>query len=228
MRGYERQLSVISKMLDLQLTKMEIDPKEIIETYSTYLLQKQSYEILSNPISKRQIDEEILINFNPNQSNLYSKVGIGSLSYIPEGTEQNIYKMVNRFNDVIMFQKIGTLGYEKFNQKGSRNTYRDNYTIQHYRVKKEYRSLIDLEYDKDIPEKEYSIFTDLNIAELTSDPDFTALHADILFSDLNLLEAEKYNGGYIGEIIQNDNGKFDVYHYQDKLCACIEYQKHAK
>ena len=127
-----------------------------------------------------------------------------------------------------MFQKIGTLGYEKFKQKGGRNTYRDDYTLQHYRVKKEYRSLIDLEYDKDIPEKEFTIFTDLNIAELTSDPDFTALHADILFSDLNLTEAEKYNGGYTGEIIQNDNGKFDVYHYQDKLCACIEYEKHAK
>ncbi|MBP3463982.1 MAG: hypothetical protein J6K45_05830 [Clostridia bacterium] len=226
-RGYERQLSVISKMLDLQLTKVEIDPREIIETYSTFLLQNQSFEILANPISKREIDEEILINFNPNQSSLYSKVGIGELSYIPE-KEGNIYKMINRFNDIIMFQKIGTLGYEKFKQKGGRNTYRDDYTLQHYRVKKEYRSLIDLEYDKDIPEKEFTIFTDLNIAELTSDPDFTALHADILFSDLNLTEAEKYNGGYTGEIIQNDNGKFDVYHYQDKLCACIEYEKHAK
>lgn len=86
----------------------------------------------------------------------------------------------------------------------------------------------ELKYNNEIPEKEFDIFTDLNLSELTSNPDFTSLHADILFSDINLIEAEKYNGGYVGEIIQNDNGKFDVYHYQDKLCACIEYQKHSK
>ena len=76
--------------------------------------------------------------------------------------------------------------------------------------------------------KEFSIFTDLNLSELTSNPDFTSLHADILFSDLNLTEAEKYNGGYVGEIIKNNNGKFDVYYSQDKLCACIEYKKYSK
>ena len=73
-------------------------------------------------------------------------------------------------------------------------------------------------------EKEYNIFTYLNIAKLTSNPEFTALHADILFSDLNLEEAQKHNGGYIGEIVKNLNGKFDVYHDQEKLCACKEYQ----
>ena len=44
----------------------------------------------------------------------------------------------------------------------------------------------------------------------------------------NLTEAEKYNGGYVGEIIKNNNGKFDVYYSQDKLCACIEYKKYSK
>ena len=76
-RGYERQLNVLIKMLDLELNKLEIDPKAIIECYATYLLQKQSYELLVNPIEKRQIDEEILINFNPNQEKLYSKIGVG-------------------------------------------------------------------------------------------------------------------------------------------------------
>lgn len=226
-RGYIRQLEVISKILDIQLTKMIMDPREIIETFSTYLLQNQSYEMLENPISKRKIDEEILINFEPNKSDLYSSVGIEGISYASE-ENNNIYKMVNRFNDIIMFQKVGTLGYEKFKQKNGRNSYRDNYTLQHYRVKKQYQSMDDFKYNNEVPEKEFSIFTDLNLAELTSNPDFTSLHADILFSDLNLNEAEKYNGGYVGEIVQNDNGKFDVYHYQDKLCACIEYRKYSK
>lgn len=225
--GYERQLNVLSRMLDAEQNKREIDPKQIIECFATFLLQKQSFEILSSPKLKRSIDEEIMINFDPNQEDLYSRVGINGLSYIPE-QNGDIYKMKNRFNDVIMFQKIGTLGYEKFNTRSGKNTFRDNYTLQNYRVKKEYKSMIDLEYDKDIPEREFNIFTDLNIAHLTSDPEFTALHADILFSDLNLEQAQLHNGGYIGEIVQNDNGKYDVYHYQDKLCACKEYEKHLR
>ena len=64
----------------------------------------------------------------------------------------------------------------------------------------------EFKYNNEVPEKEFSIFTDLNLAELTSNQDFTALHADILFSDLNLTEAERYNGGYVGEIIKNNNG----------------------
>lgn len=223
-RGYIRQLEVISKIFEAQLTKMIMDPREIIETFSTYLLQKQSYETLTNPIEKRKIDEEILINFESNRSELYSKVGINGISYAPE-EDTDIYKMTNRFNDVIMFQKIGTLGYEKF--KG-RNKYRDSYTLQHYRIRKEYKSMEDLKYNNEILEKEFHVFTNLNISELTSNPDFTSLHADILFSDINLTEAEKHNGGYIGEIVKNNNGKFDVYYSQDKLCACIEYKKHSK
>ena len=66
----------------------------------------QSFQILLNPVEKRQIDEEILINFNPNQERLYTRTGIEELSYIPE-KNGNIYKMTNRFNDVILFQKIG-------------------------------------------------------------------------------------------------------------------------
>lgn len=214
-RGYERQLTVISKTLDIEIPKKDIDPKQIIETYSTYLLQEQSFAILTNPIEKRYIDEEILINFEPNQQNLYYTGEVGDLSYIPE-KNANIYKMTNRFNDVIMFQKIGTLGYGK--------SFKDTYTLQNYRIKKEYISIA--QTSEDIPEREYNIFTCLNISQLTSDSEFTALHADILFSDLNLSQAEKHNGGYIGEIVKNENGKFDVYHYQDKLCACKEYEKH--
>lgn len=226
-RGYERQLTVLSKMLDLELTKIEIDPREIIECYSTYLLQKQSYELLMDPLEKRKIDEEILINFNPNQERLYSKVGIDGLSYIPE-ENSDIYKMTNKFKDVIMFQKIGTLGYEKFRSSSNQNAFRDDFTLQNYRIKKQYISLNNSDLDDNAPEKEFNVFTDLNISQLTQDPEFTALHADILFSDLNMKQAELYNGGYIGEIVKNDNGKFDVYHYQDKLCACIEYKRRMK
>ncbi len=214
-RGYERQLSVLGKLLDLEIPKKDIDPRQIIESYATYLLQKQSFQLLSNPIEKRKIDEEILISFEPNQENLYTMEGINDLSYIPE-EEGNVYKMVNRFKDIILFQKIGTLEYGF--------SFKDKYTLQNYRIKKTYVSLANENEEPD--EKEFNIFTCLNISQLTSDPEFTALHADILFSDLNLKEAEEHNAGYIGEIIQNNNGKFDVYHYQDKLCACKEYKKH--
>lgn len=217
-RGYERQLSVISKMLDLELTKKDIDPRQLIESYSTFLLQMQSFQILLNPIEKRKIDEEILINFNTNREDLYYEIGIDDISYIPE-ENGNIYKMTNRFSDIILFQKIGILEYGKF-------SFHDNSTLQNYRIKKQYFSMATNE--KDVYEEEYNIFTYLNISQLTSDSEFTALHADILFSDLNLKEAQIHNGGYIGEIVQNDNGKFDVYHYQEKLCACKKYEKYRR
>ena len=222
-RGYERQLSVLIKLLDIELNKMEIDPKAIIECYATYLLQKESFDILNDPLKKRIIDEEILINFNPNQEGLFSKVGINKISYIPD-YDSDTYKMTNKFNDIIYFQKIGTLGYEKFKSSNTHNIYKDEITLQNYRICKEYYSLNNNDGEKNIIKEEFNIFTDLNIAQLTSDSEFTSIHADILFSDLNLRQAQLYNGGYIGEIIKNVNGKYDVYHYQDKLCACIEYQ----
>ncbi len=213
-RGYERQIKVIYKILELEIPKKDIDPKQIIETYSTFLLQKMSFEILMDPIQKRKIDEEILLNFNPNQEKLYVKEGINDLSYI-EDSNENVYKMTNKFNDIIMFQKIGTLAYGF--------SFKDTYTLQNYKIKKIYVSLA---HENEEPkEKEFNVFTCLDISHLTSDTDFTALHADILFSDLNLEEAMKHNAGYIGEIVKNNNGKFDIYHYQDKLCACKEYKK---
>ncbi len=213
-RGYERQIKVINKILELEIPKKDIDPKQIIESYATFLLQKMSFEILMDPIQKRKIDEEILLNFNPNQENLYVKEGINDLSYI-EDLDENIYKMTNKFNDIIMFQKIGTLAYGF--------SFKDTFTLQNYRVKKIYVSLAN--ENEEPAEKEFNIFTCLDISKLTSDQDFTALHADILFSDLNLEIATKCNASYIGEIVKNNNGKYDVYHYQDKLCACKEYKK---
>lgn len=214
-RGYERQLNVISKILDFELTKKNIDPRQLIESYSTFLLQVQSFELLVNPIQKRKVDEEILINFDPDKENLYVNDAIERINYLPEENE-NIYRMTNRFNDVIMFQKIGTLEYEKFSVK-------DSSTLQNYRIRKEYESILDENSEK--IKKEFNIFTYLNISKLTSDPEFTALHADILFSDLNLEQAQVHNGGYIGEIVRNINKKFDIYHDPDKLCACKEYEK---
>ena len=112
----------------------------------------------------------------------------------------------------------------KFKSSNTQNIYKDEITLQNYRICKEYYSLNNNDDEKNIIKEEFNIFTDLNIAQLTSDSEFTSIHADILFSDLNLREAQLHNGGYIGEIIKNVNGKYDVYHYQDKLCACIEYQ----
>ena len=39
-----------------------------------------------------------------------------------------------------MFQKIGTLGYEKFKTRTGKTSFRDNYTLQNYRVRKYLRN----------------------------------------------------------------------------------------
>ena len=221
LRGYERQLNVVYKILESLTTKTNIDPEELIETYSTYLLQNQSYETLNDKYKKRRIDEEILLNFNPNCEELYFENAVGQLAYFPSD-DDNIYEMKNKFGDLILFQKIGTLGYGIARRDRTGFSYKDSTTLNNYKLVKKYNSLND-DYSKDAESREFTVFTDLNISKLTSDSDYTSLHADILFSDYNLEEASIHNGGYIGDIVIETNGKYDVYHYPEKLCACIEY-----
>ena len=221
LRGYERQLNVIAKIFDSELIKSSIDPHELIETYSTFLLQKQSYEVLNDKHQKRRIDEEILLNFNPNCSDLYFKNTVGELAYFPSD-DDNVYKMKNKFGDLIMFQKIGTLGYGIARRDRTGFSYKDSTTLHNYKVVKKYDSLVE-NFSSEPENREFNIFSCLNISKLTSDSDYTSLHADILFSDYNLEEASIHNGGYVGDIICESNGKYDVYHYPEKLCACIEY-----
>lgn len=221
LRGYERQLNVIGKIFDSELTKTSIDPHELIETYSTFLLQKESFEILNDKHKKRRIDEEILLNFNPNCSDLYYKNTVGELAYFPSD-DDNIYEMKNKFGDLILFQKMGTLGYGIARRDRSGFSYKDSTTLHNYKIVKKYNSLTE-NFADEPDSREFNIFSCLNISKLTSDSDYTSLHADILFSDYNLEEASIHNGGYVGDIICESNGKYDVYHYPEKLCACIEY-----
>ena len=75
------------------------------------------------------------------------------------------------------------------------------------------------------------MYGNINTQLLTNkqvDIEYIRYNNDVLLSTLNMDEAIEHNGGYIGEIVQNDNGKYDVYHYQDKLCACKEYEKHLR
>lgn len=226
LRGYERQLNVILKILESLLTKNNIDPEELIETYSTFLLQKESFDILNDKYKKRRIDEEILLNFNPNCEEMYFENTVGQLAYFPSD-DDNVYEMKNKFGDLILFQKIGTLGYGIARRDRTGFSYKDSTTLHNYKLVKKYDSL-NTEFSKDPDKREFSIFTDLNISKLTSDSDYTSLHADILFSDYNLEEAIIHNGGYVGDIVCESNGKYDVYHYPEKLCACIDYSTKAK
>lgn len=221
LRGYERQLNVILKIFESLLTKTNIDPRELIETYSTFLLQNQSFEVLNDKKQKRRVDEEILLSFNPNCSDMYFENAVGQLAYFPSD-DDNVYEMKNKFGDLILFQKIGTLGYGIARRDRTGFSYKDSTTLNNYKLVKRYNSLTET-YSEDPENNEFNIFTDLNISKLTADSDYTSLHADILFSDYNLEEAIIHNGGYVGDIVCETNGKYDVYHYPEKVCACIEY-----
>ena len=75
-----------------------------------------------------------------------------------------------------------------------------------------------------IPEKQFDVFTYLNINQMSLDEKFTAAHADILFSDVNLENAVLHNGGYIGELEYEDK-EIQIFHELDKLCACRKYHE---
>lgn len=217
--SYCAQLENLEKGLEKEDGKLYKDLENIISLYAYYLLFTEAREILLDKTKRRRADEEISLGFNPNQEALYTTVSVSNLKYIP--ANQSIsYEMKNKYGDMVIFEHVGSLEYGQFGKKYP--LFQDRATLQKYKVHKVYNSLPN--EDGSIPEKEFDVFTYLNINQMSLDENFTAAHSNILFSDVNMEEAIEHNGGYVGEV-EYDNGKITISHAQDKLCACKEYMK---
>jgi len=70
----------------------------------------------------------------------------------------------------------------------------------------------------------YKIFTTFSKLQFMQDEEYSKFLGTVLFSDENLRIASNYNGGYVGEIQENNN-EFKVIHDEDCLSAAIEFNK---
>lgn len=218
--SYIKQIERLEKDLEKEEDKQFKDIDNIVSLYSYYILFREAKEILLDSNKRRAIDEEISLGLNPNQEDLYSENVVSNLKFIPNRGLSIAYEVKNKYGDIISFEHMGSLEYGQF---GKRNPlFKDRETLQKYKIHKIYNSMPNS--DGSIKEKEYEIFTFININQMSSDEVFTAAHANLLFSDVNIEEAIKHNGGYAGEIEYNE-GKIVLNHSQDKLCACKEYSR---
>lgn len=217
--SYGLQITNLKKELEKEEEKTFKDLDKIISLYAYYLLFKEAREILLDKKMRRKSDEEISLGFNSNQEDYFSKNMVSNVKFIPISGKSISYEIKNRYGDIISFEHMGSLEYGQFGKK--RPLFQDKETLQKYSIHKKYNSLPN--DDGTIPEKDFTIYTYLNINQMSIDEEFTSVHSNILFSDVNMEEAIIHNGGYIGEV-EYSNGKILVTHVKDKLCACKEYE----
>ena len=218
--SYNKQIERLEKDLEKEETKLYKDIENIVSLYAYYILFREAKDLLLDVEKRREIDEEIALGFNPNQESLYSENVVSNLKFIPIQGSSIAYEIKNKYGDIISFEHVGSLEYGQFGKKNP--LFKDRETLQKYKIHKVYNSMP--KTDGKTREKDYEIFTFLNINQMSSDEVFTAAHANLLFSDVNIEEAIKHNGGYAGELEYNE-GKIVVSHAQDKLCACREYSR---
>ena len=218
--SYTLQIENLNKGLEKEEKNYNKDLENIISLYAYYLLYTEAREILLDENKRRYIDEEISLGFNPNQESSNSNVLVSNLKYTSCEKNKISYKMKNKYGDIIIFEHIGNL---EFGQFGKRHPlFQDRTTLQNYHIHKIYNSK---NVENNLLEKDFNIFTYLNINQMSIDEDFTKAHANLLFSDVNLEEAIEHNGGYVGEVEYDDEGKVIIVHENDKLSACIEFAK---
>lgn len=220
--SYGLQIENLNKSLEKEEKAINIDLENVISIYAYYMLYTEARENLLDEDKRRYIDEEISLGFNPNQELENSNnVLVSNLKYIAYDKNKISYQMKNKYGDIIIFEHVGNLEFGQFGKKHP--LFKDRTTLQNYHIHKIYNSKKD--QNGKILEKDFNIFTYLNINQMSLDEDFTRAHANLLFSDVNLNEAIKHNGGYVGEVEYDDNGNVCIVHESDKLSACIEFNK---
>ncbi len=215
---YEAKIREIENKLEEE-NKLNNDLNDIIKIYSLYLLYIDSKNILLDKKLRRQTDEEISLGYDINLEQK-GNVQITNLKYNAITNKSIAYELKNKYGDLIRFEHIGYLEYTQFGKKYP--IFKDRETLQRFTLHKVYNSMKN--ENGTIPEKQFDVFTYLNINQMSLDEKFTAAHADILFSDVNLENAVLHNGGYIGELEYEDK-EIKIFHELDKLCACRKYHE---
>ncbi len=149
--AFHRQLQTLNAQADAMLGSFEPSIKQIKSLNSIFKVMVASYEKLSNPIRKRDLDERLLTPYNPDASGLYLPYSFGDITYIPhkavnvvKGRPNNVttFRMNNSFGDMIEVTRLAEVGYGRFRQADGKMTYRDYSTMGEYEVVKNYESSV--------------------------------------------------------------------------------------
>lgn len=239
-KKYKIQLNAINHKLSLEISDDLNGYESTTNTdmQALYFFIAEAYQNLSNPEYKLSYDENMFLNFKPDQSSKFIQGDISEIIYIPQIIEKNQEKvhaiiLTNYQKDQIIAIKTGELGFGKYRKDG-KSTYIDADSLDEYAIIKKYANpelaAIRKEKTKE-PEsitewsegadgEVFTIYTKLNVKLLTNplvDPKYIAYHANALFSNTNMLEAIQKNGGYIGQVVYKQNGGVFDYAPQVKI-----------
>lgn len=244
---YLQMLYTIDDKLDKLIEFGEINPNEVMELTVIFYNMRDSYKKLSNPETKREIDEKLVLNFNPNRTDLATETDFAEITYIPEkfkkknqqSSESPILIAKNSQGDDIRIYRVGTLGFGKFRRRDGSITYQSPSAMEEYIIMKEYADPVLAEKRREKiksgkgvtrwdDKKNLEMFLvrgHIDIANLVGksvDPSYVKYNTDVLLSNANLETAIMYNGGYFGE---TRDGKKEVIHDKENLNLALEFEK---
>lgn len=188
------------------LYKDNMEEKETIEkkeenNYKVYKLNNEKVNEIYNYNLPNYLE------FNPNQSEKYNKNSVKFISY-KSINEQKEHSFIFA-DEKISINLIGRLDYSTIFGLQDLGFYK-------YKIRK-----TPLDGRMNNP-KEYEILSQINIKTMSENIEYKNYVSKVLLSNINIEMAQKYNGDYVGEVVQSQQNKFSVIHQQERLCAAIK------
>lgn len=249
---YKQQLELLLNKLNQNIEENSFTKEDIIVIQAIYLGMKVAFQTLSNPVERVNLDESIMLNFNPNREDLFQERNISELTYVPqrEIKDENLGKKVvpmffahNSRGDEFIIEPTATVGFGKYRQQSGKITYESPYALTEYTIIKKYENKefaesrkkeiengnTQTEWDEMMDGEKFVVYGNIDykmLSKKNTDPEYLRYNMDVLLSNINLENAIKYNGGYIGEVRVDTNTKeYVVGHDQDNLCTARKIQE---
>lgn len=251
---YIQKLRMLNNDLSRKIQNRNFSEQEIIRYRALLMIIQEAHRNLSDPEYKRKLDEILLLNFTPDQSQKFVSGNFAEITYIPEkkyikGENGKFHEpqfvAYNSAGDEMIIKQTGDLGFGRFRRKDGDVTYRDPYSLKEYRIIKKYsnpeiskarkdktkREESKTSWNDEFDGEEFRVYGNMNTELLTSkedvDPEYVRYNTDVLLSTVNLDEALEHNGGYIGEVyVDQRSREYVVHHDSDRVCLATEFQNY--
>lgn len=141
---YLQMLYQIADKLDRMIIYGDINKNDVMELTIIFYRMKESYKKLSDPVTKREIDEKLALKFNPDRSDLAKNENYAEIIYTPEnainpeGSRVPVFVGENSQSDKITVYRVGRIGYGMFRKQNGNTTYQNPNALEEYIVIKKY------------------------------------------------------------------------------------------
>lgn len=254
-KTYKRRLKALNEELERKIKTRNFSQADIIRSKSLLMVMEDAHKNLSNPEYKLRLDEVMLLNFSPDQSEKYIPENFAEITYIPEkkyieGESGTLHEPEfiahDSAGDEMIITQTGDLGFGRFRKEDGDVTYRDPYSLKEYKIIKKYndpeiakirktkstRAGSQTKWNDEQDGEEFVVYGNIGTNILTRpdvDTEYIRYTTDVLLSSVNMDVALEHNGGYIGEVyVDRATREYVVHHDSDKLCLAKEFQKHTK